>query len=150
MADIIKLAKHAPWGKVPIIGRLPKGAYYVGDPAFVLRDHWNDFIAAFYAVSDDAAVFEFKGRKCFVSGTNKGGAGTYSDRDGREYIVGSGLIGVIPFGVIPNGTIASFARQDQDVILSTSGVFPLKFSVGADPGRGKFKRIRIGNDVIDT
>jgi hypothetical protein len=146
LADIIKLAKHAPWGKVPIIGRLPKGAYYVGDPAFVLRDHWNDFIAAFYAVSDDAAVFEFKGRKCFVSGTNKGGAGTYSDRDGREYIVRSGLIGVIPIDVIP----ASFARQDQDVILFNSGVFALKFSVGADLGRGKFKRIRIGNNVIDT
>jgi hypothetical protein len=72
LADIIKLAKHAPWGKVPIIGRLPKGAYLVGDPALVLRSDWNDFIAAFYAVSDDAAVFEFKGRKCFVSGISFG------------------------------------------------------------------------------
>jgi hypothetical protein len=40
---------------------MPKGFYFVGDPALVLRDDWNDFIAAFYAVSDDAAVFEFKG-----------------------------------------------------------------------------------------
>jgi hypothetical protein len=142
LADIIKLAKHAPWGKVPIIGRLPKGFYFVGDPALVLRDDRNDFIAAFYAVSDDAAVFEFKGRKCFMSGTNNGGAGTYFDRDGQKYGVRSGLIGVIPFFVTQD---VSFTNQ-----LSTGGFFPLKFSVGADPGRGKFKRIRIGNKVIDT
>jgi hypothetical protein len=64
-----------------------------------------------------------------MSGTNNGGAGTYSDRDGRKYIVQSGLIGVIPFFVTQD---VSFTNR-----LSTGGFFPLKFSVGADPGRGQ-------------
>jgi hypothetical protein len=143
LADIIKLAKHAPWGKIPIIGnRLPKGFYFVGDPAFILhRNDWDAFLAAFYAVSDDAAIFNFKGRKCFVSSTNRG-AGIYYDRGGTKYSAPSGLIGVVPHLVTSD---TGFTNR-----LSTGGFFPLPFHVGADPGHGKFKRIRIGNCIIDT
>lgn len=70
------------------------GKYYVGDPCYVVSNrNWirllnqTDFF--------EKEVFQYKGEKCFASGTLYGD-GSYYDNQGRVYSVDAGLIGIMP------------------------------------------------------
>lgn len=78
---------------------LPAGEYYIGDPCYVIEE-WPAFLDVFEVAEDnDEDVFEYKGRNVFVHHTMHGD-GLYDGSDGHEYGVDSGLIGVVPIGLV--------------------------------------------------
>jgi hypothetical protein len=133
-----KQARPAP----VLIGKMPAGDYYIGDPCYAIRDdnRWNSFCNALWAAEGEdegsrPVVFEFEGHKCFVSATNTGD-GEYRDNKGNTYGVDAGMIGAIPAALCGGGGVH----------------FDKPFPVGADVGRWikPSKRIQIGHLKIRT
>jgi hypothetical protein len=132
--------------KLEIVGTLPAGTYYIGDPCYVIEDHWDAFLEALNAAEGKdgylrGVVFTFAGRQVFVSATNTGD-GVYRDNEGVNYPVDAGMLAAIPVE-----------------LTGTRGhVFTQAFEVGTDVGRwrqGKNgqligKRIKIGSIIIKT
>ena len=140
-----------------IVGQLPAGAYYVGDPCYLFSHdeygemRWRAFCAALAAVEGDAThgvMLEFEGHKVFVSSTNTGD-GIYTDNRGGMYSVDAGMIGAVPEALLGRHGFRGLTHRTQ---------FAQDFKCGADVGRWRqdkngrsiAKRIRIGHITIKT
>jgi len=132
-----------------IIGKLPRGDYYVGDPCYVIRDdnEWREFLELLGKAEEARGgpmlphIIRFKGHDCFVSSTNTGD-GLYRDQSGTEYPVDAGMLAAIP---------AELVAAERPG-LSFRRTFRVRFNVGADEGRwlDRGKRIKIGRIIIHT
>ena len=111
---------------------VPKGAYILGDPCYVVPDKdWGDLLASCnYFNEPVGSVGDFK---VLAFGT-KWGDGCYPDNKGNTYPVDAGLIGLVP---------VAYATDDRKD--STLVVFETATLCTNDGGILKF-----GDYIIDT
>ena len=130
MTDIPKITRTA--GRV----QMPAGEYYVGDPCYTVPyDRWVEWLeAAGYRDEDRILLAPLDGHPVLGISTQYGD-GSYEDQHGADYLVDSGLIGLVPVEV---------AGEDDG--LSYKIKFERPFTCSLD-GRG---RITIGHLRIET
>ena len=112
------------------VHELPAGKYYVGDPCYVIREGWDDYLDAWYKGQP------WRGRP--TTAYNTRGDGRFRDNFGREYPVDAGIIAAVPLEHIQD---MNRARLDGAVIRFTN---PFRCSMN-DRGR-----IKIGDIIINT
>lgn len=105
---------------------MPAGKYYVGDLCYVLHAEWDavcEKIIDGHNVVD--GIFTLDNGVTFASLTTKYGDGTYTDNQGREYMVDAGLIGCValdkidlenPDNFLAGGSVIEF---DEDFVVKS-------------------------------
>jgi hypothetical protein len=111
----------------------PAGTYYIGDLGFVLKE-WDQFCAAVFKGSRSivSGDFDWKGKKGWLHHVPRG-RGKYRDGTDREYVVETGLIGVIPTALIThfhadmrkNGNVTKIADPFICQYADEGGVFTI-------------------------
>ena len=109
---------------------MPPGEYWVGDPCYGVPDErWMEWLMDAGIEQEPIPRFmlaELDGHAVLGVGTY-GGDGVYYDKQGREYPVDAGLIGLVPVEIVtgepfgmkkinfPNGVTVSYV--DGDIII---------------------------------
>lgn len=95
--------------------KLPAGKYFIGDPCYVFTDaDWDALLEALDSFESDD-IQHHNGFELWAFGTAFGD-GVYTDQNGIEYPVDSGLLGIVPLEMITNpegqehGTVIEFQK----------------------------------------
>lgn len=116
--------------------KLPAGEYYIGDPCYVFEGKTWDQILEETDSFQSGDIQHFNGFDLWAAST-QWGDGTYCDQNGIEYPVDSGLLGIIPLGLIDN---------PEGLEHGTVIKFPKDVTVDFDNGMFWFGHIRIDTD----
>lgn len=75
-----------------------RNTYYIGDPCYVLGDHWDECCSLFITGLGPCVEGEFdlKNGCHFAAFNTKYGDGVYIDQHGRTYSVDSGCLAIVP------------------------------------------------------
>jgi hypothetical protein len=94
--------------------KIPAGAYYLGDPCYVVRDgEWGGLLDMTDCF-DNPEGFLSDGTRVVAFGTYYGD-GEYYDQFGRDYGVDAGLIGLVPWSDSFAGAGGHKVEFDKDV-----------------------------------
>ena len=104
---------------------VPKGAYILGDPCYVVpNDDWDALLASCNIFNEPVgSVGDFK---VLAFGT-KWGDGSYPDNKGNHYPVDAGLIGLVPVAYATDDRGGSTLVVFENATLCTNDDGILKF-----------------------
>ena len=113
---------------------LPPGRYYIGDPMYVFSDELGDKLVDAIDFDRDK-IIEFNGFVLWVH-TTSWGDGLYTDQNGAEFAVDSGLLGAIPIDLLddPSGL-------DSGTIVDAPNGLHVEYEAGT---------FWLGNTIIKT
>lgn len=119
------------------------GVYFVGDPCYLFKESWLEFVSEVFNSDINDGRFEYKGFQVCVLSTAHGD-GEYLDNFEREYSVDSGLIGVLPIDLVSvDNRVTSDSLQGNPHMHVVT--FEYDFTCSSENGLLKF-----GNIEIDT
>ena len=115
----------------------PIGEYYVGDPSAVLPCQvWGEICRQTRDFTTGGPLFECQGHPLFIIPV-RCGDGIYADDAEGVYVIGSGLIGVIPRAISdadPLGPNAAAGRWEDVLQQLTVTVYENMITVNVDGG----------------
>lgn len=127
---------------------MPAGAYYIGDPCYVIPHGYNALWAHACNTWFDGMgrrsgrALIRKGEDYFVAFDTFYGDGSYPDQNGRTYGVDSGHIGAVPMELVKRTDSEEKAKRCGHIVT-----FDKPFRCFVDKDKGV---ITLGDIVIDT
>lgn len=111
---------------------LPAGAYYIGDPsAVIMGEDWRELCRQTQDFTTGGPLFEFRGVPLVVTPV-RSGDGIYTDNTDCQYIIGSGLLGVVPCD--PFTHTAAAGRVEEALRQLKVTVYDTMIIVNVDDG----------------
>lgn len=98
--------------EITIDVRMPPGEYYLTDPCYCFEDKtWSELCdLANVWQEPENVVTQFRG-KPLLSFNTENGDGCYTDNEGFEYGVDSGMIGLVPVEIADNPPPEGLSRK---------------------------------------